>query len=70
MHSTVYIRSNTVVMIKQVIGWGLLIVFIGFLGNKFYHAVEDLPYAGLITYLSVMILILILIGVGRQLRGY
>lgn len=57
-------------MIKQVIGFIFLAVFIGFLGNKFYHAVEDLPYADIIIFLAIIIVIVVLIAVGKQLRGY
>ena len=57
-------------MIKQIIGFIFLMAFIGYMGHKFYKAVEDTQYASLIIYLSVIILIIILIGVGKQLKGY
>ncbi|MDX1686177.1 MAG: hypothetical protein R3275_13145 [Saprospiraceae bacterium] len=57
-------------MVKQIVGSIFLIVFIGFLGNKFYHAVEDLPYASLIIFLAVVITIIVIIAVAKQLRGY
>ena len=57
-------------MIKQIVGFALLIVFLSFLGNKFYNAVKDVEYASLLTFFTVLILIIIIVGVGRQLRGY
>lgn len=57
-------------MIKQIVGFIFLIVFLSFLGNKFYTAVEDMEYASLIIFATVLVLIVIIIGVGKQLRGY
>ena len=57
-------------MIKQIVGFIFLIVFLSFLGNKFYTAVEDMEYASLIIFAAVLVLIVIIIGVGKQLRGY
>lgn len=57
-------------MIKQIVGWILLIVFLSFLGNKFYDAVEDMEYASLIIFFACLVVLLIIYGVLKQLRGY
>ena len=57
-------------MIKQIVGIIFLLVFLSFLGNKFYHAVEDMEYASLIIFGAIIVVLLIILGVAKQLRGY
>lgn len=57
-------------MIKQVVGFIFLLSFLSFLGYKFMMALKGVPYASLIVYLSILVLLLILAAVARQLRGY
>jgi len=57
-------------MIKQIIGAIMLIVFLSFLGNKFYNALKDVEYGSLIMYICALVLIVVIIGVGKQVRGY
>ncbi len=57
-------------MIKQIVGFIFLGVFLYFLGYKFYLAVHDMEYASLITFGSVIIVLIAIVGVGKQLRGY
>lgn len=47
-----------------------LLTFLSFLGYKFYIAVEDMEYASLIIFGAVLVIMVVLIGVGKQLRGY
>jgi len=57
-------------MVKQLLGIIFLCTFISFLGYKFYNTVKYMEYAGVITFLCALILIVVLLGVGKQLRGY
>jgi hypothetical protein len=57
-------------MIKQIVGIIFLLVFLSFLGNKFYDAVKDMEYASLIIFGAVLVLLIVIIGVGKQLKGY
>ena len=56
-------------MIKQIIGIIFLLSFIGYLGSKFYNAIEGNQYASLIMYFCSILLIVVLLGVGKQLKG-
>ena len=57
-------------MVKQVVGFIFLIAFLTFLGYKFTLALDGVPYASLIAYLSVLIIVVIVLAVAKQLRGY
>lgn len=57
-------------MIKQIVGFIFLIVFLSFLGYKFTLALDGVPYASLIAYFSVLIVVIIVLAVAKQLRGY
>ena len=57
-------------MIRQIIGMIFLLTFLSFLGYKFYIAVEDMEYASLIIFGAVLVILVVLIGVGKQLKGY
>lgn len=57
-------------MIKQIVGAIFLIIFISFLANKLYNALKDVEYGSLIMYICVLVVIVIVLGVGKQLRGY
>jgi len=53
---------------KRVMGFTFLVIFIGMLINKFGDAVGDSDNPEVVTFLSVIILIVILLGVYRVIR--
>jgi len=53
---------------KRVMGFTFLVLFIGLLINKFQDAVGDSDNPEVVTFLSVIILIVVLLGVYRVIR--
>jgi len=53
---------------KQIIGYGLLIAFIGGLINKFSNSISDIPGSEFIVLLAILIVIIILFGISRVLQ--
>jgi len=57
-------------MIKQLLGFILLGAFLSFMGYKFYNTVKYMEFAGLIIFLAIVVLLVIILGIGRILKGY
>jgi len=54
-------------MVKQILGIIFLCTFIGFMAHKFYKVVGQKQDAALITFISLVILLVILLGVRKVL---
>jgi len=62
------IKKSKEMKFKQVMGYIYLTIFLGVMGWKFNSFIEDSPNAAVITFLSVLILIVILLAIRRILR--
>ena len=55
-------------LFKQIIGYTLLITFLGSLAYKFNQSLEDVPGSEFIVLLAILIILFLLMGISRILQ--
>ena len=55
-------------LFKQIIGYGLLIAFIGSLAYKFNNSISDIPGSEFLVLLAILIVLILLMGISRVLQ--
>jgi hypothetical protein len=55
-------------LFKQIIGYSMLIAFIGSLAYKFNESISDVPGSEFIVLLAIFIVIILLFVIGRILQ--
>jgi len=55
-------------LFKQIIGYTLLIAFIGSLAYKFNQSISDIPGSEFLVLLAILIVLILLMGISRVLQ--
>ncbi len=56
-------------LFKQILGYSLLIAFIGSLAYKFNKSISDVPGSEFIVLLAIVIVLFLLMGISRVLQN-
>jgi len=55
-------------LFKQILGYSLLIAFIGGLMYKFSNSISDVPGSEFLVLLAILIVLILLMGISRVLQ--
>jgi hypothetical protein len=55
-------------LFKQIIGYGLLIAFLGSLAFKFNDSISDVPGSEFIVLMAILFVLMILFGINKILQ--
>jgi len=55
-------------LFKQILGYSLLIAFIGSLAYKFNNSISDIPGSEFLALLAILIVLFLLMGISRVLQ--